>query len=137
MLSAQVEKAELFALLRLALQGILGSYHKPDDSTQPGLYEVLDPKTDPPENWGKSGVECLVFPPPVSDSPFLGGATEIKGSWEIRLIQHDPKLPLDEIPKMLMAAGLPVHVESHFRADDENREMMNLSIYSHQVICPT
>jgi hypothetical protein len=75
--------------LLTALGTTLGTYTfgTPSQSI-PAIWVVTNPDTDPPKQYQRTGLECLIFPPEGWSTRLLGNAmmTEI---WRFRLIQHD------------------------------------------------
>ena len=132
-LAANLDRGIVINAFRSALTGHLGSYKRPDNLTQPAIYEIINHDKDPPPTWKKTGLECLIFPPEPDSSPLFSGAV-IRGEWDIRLIQHDRSQRVMNGFRAILAAGIPVTKRSYFRATDESNEQLNLSLYSFEAI---
>lgn len=80
-------------VLTVSMVETLGKYSYTDPNGShtetPAIYTVQDFDSDPPSIYATSGLECLIFPPNPTSSPYLGARVRFGANWEIRLIQHD------------------------------------------------
>jgi hypothetical protein len=93
--------------------------------TADAIYVVKNRDTDPPREWGRSGIEILIYEPKISGHNYLG-ATGLDQIFEIKVIQHDRSLNLANA-KAALLVGLPLFGErSHLGSNAQDNEELNL-----------
>jgi hypothetical protein len=89
------------------------------------IYVVENRDTDPPREWGRSGIEILVYEPKIGGHNYLG-VTGLDQIFEIKVIQHDRSTTLNTAKSALLV-GLPMLLErSHLGINNQDDEELNL-----------
>jgi hypothetical protein len=116
------------AIVETAVAPVLGTYQISPTQTTPSIFVVLDINKDPPMNWERTGLECLIFPPLQTTKPSFCNTALTFETWEIRLIQWDRSgSTLDA--QTNIALSLPtLRVQSHTRQSIERYEQANLLV---------
>jgi hypothetical protein len=111
-----------------AITPALGLYKVTPTQSIPSIFVVLDINKDPPSNWERTGLECLIFPPLQVTKPAFCRKALTFETWEIRLIQWDRSLSTLDA-QTLLALSLPnLRVQSHTRQSIERYEQVNLLV---------
>ena len=123
-----------------AIKPTLGLYLEKSQSiptnprdNQYAIWVVKNPDIDPPQQYTRTGLECLIFPPEGYGTPLYQNAmiTEI---WRIRLIQHDRSQSTLPGHYALLAQFPDANRVSWLPADRDIHEQLNLSISQTQIV---
>jgi hypothetical protein len=122
---------DLYSFLKAAvLQDYLGTYgYKVNGipTTIPAIYIVKNRDKDPPTDWERSGIECLIFKPKLTAREYLT-SNGVNTSYQFRLIQHDRSKDLNPAIEWIIRQ-LPAAIEeSHLEATTDRAEQITYSI---------
>jgi hypothetical protein len=128
----------LRAAVAATLAGNLGTYGYNDaagnPNTIPALWVVKGMDVDPPLDWTRNGLECLIFLPRGDGVPLLSEQALLIKSWRLRLIQHNREDSTLAGYRSLLKQWPQIRKESEFAHSMEFDAQMNLSIQTHEVI---
>jgi hypothetical protein len=124
--------------VEIALLALLGTYSYTDPNnvqvSTPSIYVVRNYATDPPRNWKRVGLECLIFPAKPIGRPFFNGSAQITQSYDIRLIQHDRSKDTSLAYRAMLTAFNDCQYKSLITQNDELDEQLNLSLFDTELL---
>jgi hypothetical protein len=121
---------EIISVLSVSMAAVLGDYAfvDPRGQTQSvkAIWPVKNIDLDPPNEFEKTGIECLIFPADPDSSPYFARNAKITLDWQIRLIQHDRMADLVAAHLAVVSAYPNVRKQSHLSQSIERDEQINL-----------
>jgi hypothetical protein len=122
---------DLYSHLKLVvLQDYLGKYAYTVNKLPveiPAIYIVKNRDKDPPTEWKRSGIECLIFKPNLKPRQYLTSNGVITG-YRFRLIQHDRSKDLNLVKEWIIRQLSAAIEESHLEAEIDREEQLTYSI---------
>jgi hypothetical protein len=122
---------DLYSHLKDAvLQDYLGKYLYEVNNVPteiPAIYIVKNRDKDPPSEWTRSGIECLIFKPTLKPRQYLTSNGVVTG-YRFRLIQHDRSQDLNPAKEWIIRQLPSAIEESHLDATIDRAEQLTYSI---------
>jgi hypothetical protein len=122
---------DLYSHLKLVvLQDYLGKYAYKVSGVPteiPAIYIVKNRDKDPPTEWERSGIECLIFTPRLKPRPYLV-SNGVVMTCRFRLIQHDRSKDLNPVKEWIIRQLPAALEESHLEATIDRAEQLTCEI---------